>query len=204
MKKVFLDTETTGLAPGQIGQLSLIIEEDNGEVSAKNYFFKIDYITSGAEQVCGRGLDFYAEASDGKTFKDHTNEILDILKDATLIAHNLKFDENFISTEFWRQGVMFKPAGRFDTMTYFRDICQLPGGRGRSKYKNPKLEELVDYFNINKEKVKKYSEQLFGNDDKTNIGFHDARYDTTSMFVAFHIYQDMMHGVTNWADIFQG
>ena len=29
MKKVFLDTETTGLAPGQIAQLSMIIEEDN-------------------------------------------------------------------------------------------------------------------------------------------------------------------------------
>ena len=41
MKKVFLDTETSGLAPGEIAQLSLIIEEETGEVRAKNYFFKI-------------------------------------------------------------------------------------------------------------------------------------------------------------------
>lgn len=39
MKKVFLDTETTDIAPGQIAQLSMIIEEDNGNIYAKNYFF---------------------------------------------------------------------------------------------------------------------------------------------------------------------
>lgn len=202
MKKVFLDTETTGFAPGQIGQLSMIIEEDNGEVSTKNYFFKIDYITSGAEEACGRGIDFYTEASGGKIFADYKDEIYNILSDATLIAHNLKFDENFISTEFWRQGVLFKPAGRFDTMEYFRDICQLPGGRGGKKYKNPKLEELVDYFSINKDKVQKYSIALFGNDDSTNTGFHDARYDTTSMFVAFHVYQDSLYNKSDWANMF--
>lgn len=202
MRKVFLDTETTGLAPGQIGQLSMIIEEENGDVSAKNYFFKIDYITSGAEEACGRGVDFYTEASNGKVFADYKDEILEILKDATLIAHNLKFDENFISTEFWRQGIMFKPAGRFDTMDYFRDICQLPCGRRGQKYKNPKLEELVGHFSVNKDKVQQYSVKLFGNDDNTNVGFHDARFDTTSMFVAFHVYQDSLHGKTDWAKVF--
>ena len=202
MKKVFLDTETTGFAPGQIGQLSLIIEEDNGEVKAKNYFFKIDYITSGAEEVCGRGIDFYEGASGGKKFADYKDEIYNILKDATLVAHNIKFDENFISTEFWRLGVLFKPSGRFDTMDYFRDVCMIPGGRGRNKYKNPKLEELIEHFNIDKEKVQKYSSILFGNDDSTNTGFHDARYDTTSMFVAFHIYQDSLYGKNDWANTF--
>ena len=202
MKKVFLDTETTGFAPGQIGQLSMIIEEENGVVSAKNYFFKIDYITSGAEEACGRGLEFYTKASDGKVFADYKDEILEILKDATLIAHNLKFDENFISTEFWRQNIMFKPAGRFDTMNYFRDICQLPGGRRGHKYKNPKLEEFVDYFNVDKDKVQKYSIKLFGNDDNTNVGYHDARFDTTSMFVAFHIYQDSLYDKNDWATVF--
>lgn len=202
MRKVFLDTETTGFAPGQIGQLSMIIEEDNGEVSARNYFFKIDYITSGAEEVCGRGIDFYTEASCGKTFADYKDEIYNILEGATLIAHNLKFDENFLSTEFWRQGVLFKPAGRFCTMEYFRDVCQLPGGRGRQKYKNPKLEEFVDFFSVDKEKAKQYSIKLFGNDDKTNIGFHDARFDTASMFIAFHIYQDSLHDKQDWANVF--
>lgn len=39
MKRIFLDTETTGFSPGQIGQLSMIIDEDGNEPVAKNYFF---------------------------------------------------------------------------------------------------------------------------------------------------------------------
>lgn len=202
MRKVFLDTETSGLAPGQIGQLSLINEEDNGKISANNYFFKIDYITSKAEEICGRGLDFYKKASNGKVFADYSDEIYSILSDATLIAHNLKFDENFISTEFWRQNIVFKPAGRFDTMEYFRNICKIPGGRGRNGYKNPKLEELVEYFNIDKDKVLAYSKELFNNNNDENIGFHDARYDTTSMFVAFHVYQDTLYNKEDWKKTF--
>lgn len=206
MRKVFLDTETTGLKPGQIGQLSMIIESDSGEISAKNYFFEIDYIEEGAEKVCGRGIDFYKEYSNGKRFKDYKSEILDTLTNSLLIAHNLKFDENFISTEFWREDIVFKPAQRFCTMEYFRDVCKLPVvGRNWSghKYKNPKLLELVEYFNIDTEKVSAYSKLLFGNEDSTNKGFHDARYDTTSMFVAFHIYQDMLHKADGWKTKFQ-
>ena len=58
------------------------------------------------------------------------------------------------------------------------------------------------YFNINKDKVQKYSIALFGNDDSTNTGFHDARYDTTSMFVAFHVYQDSLYNKSDWANMF--
>lgn len=198
MKKVFLDTETSGLAPGEIAQLSMIIEEETGEVRANNYFFKIKSITEDAEKICGRGLDFYETASNGKTFADYKDEIYNEIKDATLIAHNLKFDENFISTEFWRQNIVFTPAGRFCTMDYFKPILKIPGRYGKPK--NPKLEELVDYFNINKEKVKRYSEQLFGTSDTG--GFHDARYDTTSMYVVFKIYQDSLHNMTSWKETF--
>ncbi len=202
MKKVFLDTETTGLKPGQIGQLSMIIEYDDSKIEAKNYFFNIDYIEDGAAEVCGRDLEFYKKASNGKCFKDYKLEILEILKDSLLIAHNEKFDENFISTEFWREDIIFKPAQRFCTMEYFRDIIKLLPGRYGHKYKNPKLSELVNYFNIDEDKVKKYSVQLFGNDDSTNTGFHDARYDTTSMFVAFCIYRDSLNNSTKWKDAF--
>lgn len=201
MRKIFLDTETTSLCPGQIGQLSMIIEEENGEVSTKNYFFKIDYISPSAEEICGRGIEFYEKASGGKVFADYKDEIYNTLADSTLIAHNIKFDVNFISTEFWRQNILFKPSNEFDTMEYFKEICKIPG-KGKYKYKNPKLEELVEYFNINKEAIRKYSEQLFGNDDNTNDGFHDARYDTTSMFIAFHIYQDSLYNKNDWANVF--
>ena len=198
MKRVFLDTETTGLAPGQIAQLSLIIEEDGKELVTKNYFFDIDYITSGAEEVCGRGVDFYKEASGGRVFKDDMAEILELLSDATLIAHNLKFDENFISTEFWRQSIVFKPKDRLCTMEFFKDKCKILNRFG--KIKNPKLEELIDYFKIDKDKVNAYTKQLFG--EGNNVGFHDARYDTTSMYVAFKIYCDILHNTKDWTNVF--
>ena len=196
MKKVFFDTETTGLKPGQIAQLSAIIEEDGKELVTKNYFFKVNYMSDGASEVCGRDVEFYEKASNGKVFADYKDEILEMFKGATLIAHNLKFDENFVSMEFWRQNIIFSPSERFDTMVYFKDVCNIPGKYGKPK--NPKLEELVDYFKIDKEKVKAYSEQLFGADENGDVGFHDARYDTTSMFVAFQIYKEAMYGQSSW------
>lgn len=201
MKRIFLDTETTGFSPGQIGQLSMIIDEDGNEPVAKNYFFEIDYISADAEKVCGRGVDFYKEVSGGKRFADYATEISEILKTGTWIAHNLKFDENFISTEFWRQNIILKPENRFCTMEYFRDICKLPAKSGKTKYKNPKLEEFVDCMQVNKNKVMKYCSILFGDDNLG--GFHDARYDTTSMFVAFKMYNDMLQGTSSWVSTFR-
>lgn len=199
MKKIFFDTETTGFAPGNIAQLSAIIEEEGKDLRAVNYFFDIDYISEGAEQACGRGLDFYKEASKGLRFKDYCTELIDLFSEATLIAHNEKFDENFLSTEFWRLGIIYKPLDRFCTMEYFKSIMKLPG-KGSYKYKNPKLEELVDFYNLDKEKIKAYSDNLFGSTDK--FGFHDARYDTTSMFVAFQVYRESTLGHNDWIDTF--
>ena len=54
MRNVFLDTETTNLTPGQIAQLSYIVE-DNGKVQGKNFFFKVDSMDEGAEKVTGHG-----------------------------------------------------------------------------------------------------------------------------------------------------
>lgn len=189
MKRVFLDTETTGFAPGQIGQLSMIIEEDNGEVTGKNYFFDIDYISDSASEATGRDLDFYKEASGGKRFADYKDEIYKILDNSTIIAHNLKFDENFISTEFWRLGIMFKPTASFDTMGYFKDIC---GIYKNGKVKNPKLSELVGHFSIDNDKISSYSDLLFKTGNK---GFHDATFDTTALYIAFCIHRDDLNGV---------
>lgn len=188
MRKIFFDTETTGLSPGNIAQLALIQDTD-GIIEARNYFFKVDYITQGAEELCGRGIDFYKEASGGKEFKDYKDELYSIFNGALLIAHNLKFDENFLCTEFWRQGILFKPESRLCTMEYFKPILKLPG-KGQYQYKNPKLSELVDYFKIDTEKINVYTKQLFSTDE--NESFHDARYDTASMFVVFQIYKEML------------
>lgn len=200
MRKIFFDTETTGLSPGNIAQLAAIIEHEDERLETKNYFFEIDYITDGAKEACGRDIDFYKEASHGTRFKDYSTELFELFSNATLIAHNEKFDENFLSTELWRLGIVFKPADKFCTMEYFKNILKIPG-RGHYKYKNPSLSELVSHFNLDKDKIKSYSDKLF--DDTSDYGFHDARFDTTSMFVVFQVYKEQMNNQSNWIDTFR-
>lgn len=184
-KFIYFDTETSGFKPGQIGQLSMIIEE-NGSFKGINYFFEIDYIHPDAEALLGRGLDFYREQSQGIRFKDKADEIKNILCDSYYVAHNLKFDENFISTELWRCGIAIKPLGRLDTMEHYRDILNIPGKYGRVK--NPNLGELVSYLDLDKEKVKTYAIKLFGSED---IDFHDARFDSTVVCIASHVAKEL-------------
>lgn len=200
MDFVFLDTETTGLSPGNIAQLSMIVSSNGSITNVKNYFFEIDYITQGAEKTCGRGVEFYKEASKGLRFKDKAEEIYNVLKDSIIVCHNANFDENFLSTEFWRLNMIYKPGGKFDTMEYFRDICQIPFkyASKHGKWKNPKLEEVVDYLCIDKERVKEYTAQLFHLDPSIDkIDSHDAMYDTTSLFVAFQVQGERINKASN-------
>lgn len=184
MKKVFLDTETTGLSPGMIAQLALIIEE-NDEVRAKNYFFTIDYITKSAQEVCNnRGIEFYKEASKGKRFADYSEEILQELKGATLVGHNISFDENFLSTEFWRLDIMFRPESRIDTMKYFRDKVKAVNKLGRLK--DPNLGEVINYCEISSDEIVETSKKLFkGVIGLDSISQHDAMYDTVATYLAY-------------------
>lgn len=201
MKMVYFDTETTGLNPGQIAQLSFIVE-NNGEIEcAKNYFFNVDTMEEGAQKVHGLSIEKLREYSNGKTFKDCKDEIYNYFRDSLLIAHNIQFDEKFIGVEFLRSGIKFNPLGSHCTMNYFKDIMKIPARNTRyGKYKNPKLEELVDYYNIDKKKVMEYSSELYGSGD---ITFHDSRYDTACMFVAVNVYRETLgNRSTIWRDRF--
>lgn len=199
MKKVFLDTETTGLTPGQIAQIAYIIEDDSGNVKGKNFFFTVDHVDSGARAVTHRGEDEYKLLSKGLKFVDKANEIFQDLQDAWLIAHNEPFDEKFLFAEFWRLGLNFVPAARFDTMEYFKNICKIPR-RGRvAEYKNPKLTELVGTLSIDRDKIEKYCRVVFGD---SAAYFHDAMFDTTAMFVAFQMYRETQYGGTAWKSTF--
>ena len=205
MSRIFLDTETTGLTPGQIGQLAIIKEQDTGEITTYNYFFDVNYVEDGAAKVTGRNKEWYHQASNGKKFEEYADEILNILNSGTLVAHNMQFDEKFMSAEFWRANKQFTPVSKFDTMVYFTDICKIPKKKyGRSssngsEYKYPKLEELADFLKINREKVSKYALSLF---NENSGDFHDARYDTAVMFVAFHVYKDMLENTNGWIKAF--
>ena len=183
---ICFDTETSGLKPGQIGQLSAIITDEALNVKGINYFFEIDSIEPGAEALLGRGVDWYREKSKGLKFKDVASEIAEIFNGNIWAGHNVKFDENFLSSELWRCGLVAKPVNKFDTMTNYKDILKIKDRYGRIKY--PKLTELVDGLALNKDKLSKYCATLFGNDE---TAFHDSRFDTTATFVAMQMFNEL-------------
>lgn len=198
MDCLYLDTETTSLNPGQICELSIIHESNFNFVSAKNYFFAVDSMDAGAQSVHGYSIESLVNLSNGKKFGDFKDELLELMSSKVLVAHNLPFDEKFISSEFWRAGVSFKPAGRLDTMEYFNPILALPNKYKKyGKYKNPKLSEVIDFLKIDNAKVQELCTKIYGGDDK-DISYHDSRFDTTAMYVAVNVQRERLHGHGQW------
>lgn len=204
MRNIYLDCETTGFSPGNICQLTMIIEDNGSITDAKNYFFKIDYITKGAQELLGRDISFYDKASNGERFSSKAEEIASILNDGIAIGHNVKFDINFISTELWRNNKILRLAGSADTMEYSKDIVKIPAkNRKYGVYKNPKLEELANYLCIDNSMIDKLVAKLFMNDDSSNL-YHDSRFDTTVTFVCFNIIKEITQKKAGyWSETFR-
>lgn len=179
MKSIFFDTETTGLKPGQIGQLTYIIEENNEFVAAKNFFFTVDMMEPSAEKVHGFSMELLEELSGGKRIGDSIQEIKRDFENATLIAHNVNFDLKFLQAEFDRVGIPLNTKRTFCTMNYFKDITQIPAKTGDG-LKNPKLEEVVNHYVIDRENIMNATKKLYNCEE---VSYHDARYDTTAMYV---------------------
>ncbi|SHK35975.1 Exonuclease [Hathewaya proteolytica DSM 3090] len=179
MKSIFLDTETTGLKPGQIVQLTYIIEEDKQLTAMKNYFFSVDSVEPEAEKVHGFSKERLDLLSEGFTFKELSEEIQEDFNDSTIIAHNIGFDKKFIDEEFRRSCLVPGYSKEFCTMGYFKGIVNIPNRYGNG-LKNPKLEEVVDYYKIDKNLILEKTKILFGCEE---VSFHDARYDVMAMYM---------------------
>src|SRR5436305_11983114 len=101
MREIVLDTETTGLDPGQghriveIGALELV----NRIPSGRRYHVYVDPerdMPAEAEAVHGLSAGFLK----GKpAFPAVADELLDFLGDAVLVMHNAGFDLNFLNAE---------------------------------------------------------------------------------------------------------
>lgn len=180
MKKIFLDTETSGLKPGQICQLSFI-EVDNDEIIPHNYFFEVDCVESGAERVHGFGVERLKKLSNGVKFKDVANEVFELLKDSLLICHNVGFDYGFLQSEFKRVDINYRTKW-FCTMDYYTNIIQIPSPYYEDQFKWPRLSELLEFLEISETEVLTKAKELFNSED---IGFHDARFDVAGLYLAY-------------------
>ncbi|MBQ9734445.1 MAG: 3'-5' exonuclease [Clostridia bacterium] len=176
---LYFDTETSGLRPGQICQLSYLLQTQN-EVTAKNFFFTVDSVEYGAYMVHGFSVDKLRKLSGGKRFADHIDEIeKDFLSSDMLVSHNTAFDFSFMRTEFERLNRQFIINGEFCTMKKSTPVCKLMRS-SCANYKYPKLAELCDYFGITVDSIKDASNELFG----AHAGYHDARFDTVAVYLS--------------------
>ena len=179
---IYLDTETSGLHPGQICQLSYIIQ-DGTSTKAKNYFFSVDYVEYGALAVHGFSVERLEKLSGGKGFECFIDQIeSDFNKADVICAHNTAFDFSFLRKEFERCRKDFDPKSSFCTMKKSITACKLvrPNSGG---YKYPKLSERCRHLGITDQIIDRYSKALFGE----TTSFHDARFDTTALYLAVNV-----------------
>ena len=184
MKLLVFDTETTSIKPGHICQLSYINIDASvkpQKTEGKNIFFATDEMDPGAEAVHGFSLEKLYELSGGKYFEDLVDTFIDDFRAADfVIGHNVNFDIRFLKHELEGMGLDYEPKNKFCTMRYYIDICKIPKVNGMpGEIKNPKLEEVIKFLGITKEKISEKADELFeGSGD-----YHDARFDTTATYL---------------------
>ncbi len=176
---IYLDTETTGLRPGNICQLSYVIQRGTA-IKSKNFFFTVDYVEYGALSVHGFSVPLLKSLSGGKRFADFIDEIEEDFEVADLIvAHNSSFDFGFLRAEFERVDRFFNSEKGFCTMKNSISFCKLSRSN-HARYKYPRLSELCACLGICDAEILKFARQTFGVD----CGYHDARFDTSALFLA--------------------
>lgn len=181
MKMIFFDTETTGIIPGSICQLSYILVDTSvkpRKTIGKNFFFCVEYIEPGAQKVHGFSVERLYKLSNGKYFEDLLPEFIADFQTADfLIGHNVKFDIKFLSAELEGCGEILNPKHTFCTMNYYKDICNLKNSRGDCKA--PKLSEAIKFLHLDETSIELLNKKYF---DETG-DFHDARFDTAATYL---------------------
>lgn len=169
---IFFDTETTGLKPGNICQLTYIIANEDG-VKAKNFFFKVDYVSPHAAKVHGFTKETLDKLSNGKRFNEFSKEVFEDFDSADyIVGHNVSFDKTFLDKELERSRKFLANKDYFCTMWHFKDAIG----------KKPKLTELGKFLEIDEGNLQKFAQKLFANN---STKAHDARYDTTLTYLAW-------------------
>lgn len=142
MREIVWDTETTGFDPiagdriVEIGAVELNQHLPTGKVFHQ-YINPERDMPPGAYEVHGLSIDFL---KDFPVFSEIANEFIDFIGDATLIAHNAKFDMKFINSELKNANLQEVPLNQsLDTLEIARK--KFPGAQNS-------LDALCRRFNI--------------------------------------------------------
>lgn len=141
MRKVVLDTETTGLDPRQGHRIIEVaaIEMDGRKVSERTFHRYINPerdIDEGAAAVHGLTLD---RLQDEPKFSEVAPALLEFIKDAELIIHNAPFDIGFLNAELALMGLPPLANPVVDTLKVAKELH--PG-------KKNNLDALCDRYQI--------------------------------------------------------
>lgn len=124
---VFLDTETTGLSPHYGDRVVEIgLARFRGDVMENLYDSLVNPerpIPLGAVRVHGI-TD--ADVRDAPRFAEIAAQVYAELDDAVIVAHNARFDLEFLAHEFWRARYACPNNLVLDTLTFLRRYFHLP------------------------------------------------------------------------------
>jgi len=183
MKLMVFDTETTALRPGQICQLSYIID-DGGELSACNRYFSVDEMSESSYAVHGLSREALEMLSGGLSFRDCAEKLYDVFSSADIVAgHNVAADLRFLQTEFERAGLELPEIKSFCTMNHFTKVMKLERRYPAGYPKPPKLIELAEFLGVKQESARELCAKLFGKGSE----LHDARFDTALTYLCIKV-----------------
>ena len=167
MRRVILDTETTGLRH-QDGHRILEIaclEIVNGKPTGNGLHEYINpemEIDPGASRVHGITNEM---VSDMPTFVDLAEAIAEFIKGAQLVIHNANFDIGFLNKEFKRAGM-----GANWVYKNCKVLCTLEKARSKYPGKRNNLDALCERFGV----------------DNSKRGMHDALTDVALLGEVFY------------------
>ena len=150
MRKLLLDTETSGLSPekDRIIELACVEMIDDLPTGDKyhRYYNPGDIIISNeAEQIHGLNNKFLEKFP---TFEKSAHEFLDFIQDSQLIIHNASFDLSMINSSLKRIGKEIIPSKR--------TVCTLEMSKKMFPGSKNNLNALCRRFNISLENREKH------------------------------------------------
>ncbi len=133
MRQIILDTETTGLEPGQGHR---IIEIGCLEVKDRRRTERhLHYYINPEREITGEAIEIHGitnqQLAGEPVFEDIANPFLEFIRDGELIIHNAPFDVAFINAELARLGAQWGKLEDYcrilDTLVLARELH--PGQR---------------------------------------------------------------------------
>lgn len=179
-KLIFFDVETNGTNATSsvlsISAMKIIYDDENNSLYEEGKYNRFYYVNEGEEEnqkaieinglnkeeITRRREKTFENNEYPKYFKDDYLSFYNFCDGAThYIAHNIKFDRQFIPFILEKQ---------FDTMIENIDIVKIPSNNQYSMYKWPKLSECASYYKIKLEEDK----------------LHESMYDVIIMARVFY------------------